>query len=427
MKKGKNDLAWEKLFEKHDILDEIRNNEIFSISSKQINEFREARLMTKFDHSDQMPKLFSEHGITILPDSRGNYILGKFEIFEELQHKDYKPISVNVPDFIQSIETNNITSESTALNIAHMSNMIDYVMQTKEEEPTSFLTLSGRMSSGPIEYKVLNKDKKLHQFNVNNAQIEIDGSYENLNKILLAEAKNKIPKDFNIRQLYYPYRLYLSKSTTKEIMPVFFTYADDIFSFHIYKFDDPMNYSSIKKIDQINFILNNSLNLNLDEVKRISHNVKEVEEPPKVPFPQADNFTRILDMLNYLVERPNKFELSAAYEFDVRQSDYYANCLVYLGFATKQNSRFILTNDGLKIKEMYNSNERNRQIIYSILSHKPFKIAFDSTLKNGGEYDREYITKILIQNVDPIKKISTAKRRMQTVVAWLNWIFSVIE
>ncbi|EGP5438708.1 transcriptional regulator, partial [Enterococcus faecium] len=51
MKKGKNDEAWEKLFDKYDILNEIDRNEIFSIRSKQINEFREARLMTKFDHS----------------------------------------------------------------------------------------------------------------------------------------------------------------------------------------------------------------------------------------------------------------------------------------------------------------------------------------------------------------------------------------
>lgn len=427
MKKGKNDEAWEKLFDKYNILNEIDKNETFSIKSKQINEFREARLMTKFDHSNQLPEIFSDNNITILPDSRGNYILGKFKIFEDLKHKNSKPIPVKIPDFIQSLDITKITSESSALNIAHMSNMIDSVMKTKQNEPQSLLTLSGRMSSGSLQYNILNADKKLHEFTVENAQIEIDGSYENLNNILIVEAKNKIPKDFNIRQLYYPFRMYQNLNTTKDITPVFFTYADDIFSFHVFKFTDTMNYSSIKKVEQINFILNDSLDLNLDEVKRISATVKEIEEPRNVPFPQADTFSRILDMIDYIYERKNKYELAEAYEFDLRQSDYYANSLVYLGLATKQDYYFKLNEDGIKIKNMHNSNKRNALIISKILSHKPFKLAFDSTLKNGGEYDRKYISKVLLDNVESINSMSTAHRRMQTVVAWLNWIFSVIE
>ncbi len=427
VKKGKNDEAWEKLFDKYDILSEIDRNETFSIRSKQINEFREARLMTKFDHSNQLPEIFSKNNITILPDSRGNYILGKFKMFEELKHKNLKPISMKIPDFIQSLDITKITSESSALNIAHMSQMIDSVMRTKHNEPQSLLTLSGRMSSGSLQYNILNVNKKIHEFSVENAQIEIDGSYENLNKILIVEAKNKIPLDFNIRQLYYPFRLYQNLNTTKDITPVFFTYADDIFSFHVYKFTDTMNYSSIKKVEQINFILDDSLDLNLEEVKQISATVKEVEEPKNVPFPQADTFTRILDMIDYIYERKNKYELAEAYDFDLRQSDYYANALVYLGLATKQDYYFKLNNEGIKIKNMHNSNKRNALIISKILSHKPFKLAFDSTLKNGGEYDRKYISKVLLDNVKSINSISTANRRMQTVIAWINWIFSVIE
>ncbi|MCJ0593295.1 hypothetical protein MMJ50_11520 [Enterococcus cecorum] len=426
MKKGKNDEAWEKLFDKYDILNEIDKNGTFSICSKQINKFREARLMTKFDHSNQLPKIFADNNITILPDTRGNYILGKFKIFEDLKYKNLKPIPMQMPDFIQSLDITKITSESSALNIAHMSNMIDFVMKTKPNEPHSLLTLSGRMSSGSLQYNILNSDKKLHKFNVENAQIEIDGSYENLNNIIIVEAKNKIPKDFNIRQLYYPYRMYHNLNTTKDITPVFFTYADDIFSFHVFKFNDIMNYSSIEKVEQINFILNDSLDLNLDEVKRISATVKEVEEPKNVPFPQADTFSRILDMIDYIAERKNKYELAEAYEFDLRQSDYYANALVYLGLASKQDCYFQLNKDGIKIKNMHNSNKRNALIISKILSHKPFKLAFDSTLKNGGDYDRKYISKVLLDNVESINSMSTANRRMQTVVAWLNWIFSVI-
>jgi hypothetical protein len=62
MSKSQNDLAWEKLFEKHKILDRILKDGRFDISAAQIKESgREPRLMTKFDHKSQLPKLFADH------------------------------------------------------------------------------------------------------------------------------------------------------------------------------------------------------------------------------------------------------------------------------------------------------------------------------------------------------------------------------
>lgn len=426
MRVSKNEQAWEQLFEKYNILNRINETGTCQISSKQINEFRESRLMTKFDNSDQLPPILDNNHITILPDSRGNYILGRFNMFKNLVHKDIKPISKKIPDHIQSIDTNKITSESIALNVAHMSGMIDDVMQTGEGEPSSLLTLTGRMSSGLINYNILSSNKKNYNFSVDKAQIEIDGSYENLNKIFIIEAKNKIPKDFNIRQLYYPFRMYHNLHTTKNIVPVFFTYVDDIFSFHVYKFTDIFNYSSIKEVDQINYILNDSLDIDLDTVKKISKQVTPLAEPIGVPFPQADNFSRILDMLDYLSTPKDKWDLAEAYSFDIRQSDYYANCLVYLGLAIKNKDHtFELNSEGLRIKNMHNSNKRNKQIITKILSHKPFKLAFDSTLKNSGEYDRKYIAHLILKNTT--LGGTTPARRVSSVTGWLNWIFSVID
>ena len=81
MNKTKNDIAWEKIFEKYCILDKLAKNERVSISSMEINQFREARLMTKFDHRSQLPKLFVDNKLSILPTSRGTYEIGTFETF----------------------------------------------------------------------------------------------------------------------------------------------------------------------------------------------------------------------------------------------------------------------------------------------------------------------------------------------------------
>ena len=88
MNKSKNDKAWEKIFEKYDILDKISKDGVVSISSTEINEFREARLMTKFDHRSQLPKLFVENKLSILPTSRGTYEIGKFETFCDFNNDD---------------------------------------------------------------------------------------------------------------------------------------------------------------------------------------------------------------------------------------------------------------------------------------------------------------------------------------------------
>ena len=71
---GMNDTAWEMLFDKYHILDEVKRHGQFVISAGQIKEFREPRLMTKFDHRVNLPQIFSENGLAILPVTRGDYL-----------------------------------------------------------------------------------------------------------------------------------------------------------------------------------------------------------------------------------------------------------------------------------------------------------------------------------------------------------------
>lgn len=118
MSKSKNDIAWEKIFEKHKILDAIAAHGSVSIASSHINEFREARLMTKFDHRSQLPVLFDENKLSVLPTSRGGYEIGKFETFCDFIEEDIEITPINFPTFLESIDYKDITSEATAINCA---------------------------------------------------------------------------------------------------------------------------------------------------------------------------------------------------------------------------------------------------------------------------------------------------------------------
>ena len=82
-----NDEAWTHLFEKHHILERINEDGLFLISAKQIRLLREPRLMSKFDNSAGLPMLFAENKLSILPVSRGNYVIGRFDAYQEVEYK----------------------------------------------------------------------------------------------------------------------------------------------------------------------------------------------------------------------------------------------------------------------------------------------------------------------------------------------------
>lgn len=89
---GKNDAAWECLFEKYRILDKIEREGQYIITADEIRKFREPRLMTKFDHKINLPAIFQNNGLSILPITRGEYIISSFsayELFEEPTQEVY--------------------------------------------------------------------------------------------------------------------------------------------------------------------------------------------------------------------------------------------------------------------------------------------------------------------------------------------------
>ena len=70
--------AWKSLIEKYDIVGKIANNGVFHIKASQIKEFREPRLMAKWDSTDSLPEVLRSKKINILPDSRSSYVMSDF-------------------------------------------------------------------------------------------------------------------------------------------------------------------------------------------------------------------------------------------------------------------------------------------------------------------------------------------------------------
>ena len=65
--------------------------------------------------------------------------------------------------------------------------------------------------------------------------MEIDGGFESAERLILVEAKNHISPDFNIRQLYFPYRRF-SQALAKEVVPLYVVYSNGVFHLYRYSF-----------------------------------------------------------------------------------------------------------------------------------------------------------------------------------------------
>ncbi|MEG5062523.1 translation elongation factor [Microcoleus sp. B3-A4] len=424
--KTANDKAWEILFERHKILEEVDKNGFFEIASGQINQERESRLMAKFDHSVNLPDIFRDNHLSILPISRSKYVIGKFATHLKVEYDSETEVTpFAFPAEIESIDYKNLYSESSALHCAFNIGIIDDLVGEK----TAY-TVSGRMSTECFDFNIINSiAKEPYSVKVKNSQCEIDAGFESENYLVLIESKKYFIEDFLIRQLYYPYRLW-SKKITKKVIPVFMTYSNDIFSFFIYEFSNDKDYNSLQLITQKNYTIAPE-EIQRSDVDLILNNIKIIAEPD-VPFPQADKFERVVDLLSLLLERDlTKDDITENYEFDRRQTDYYTNAGLYIGLienykdSLTKKVTFCLTSEGRSILHK-RPKLKYLDLINKILEKKVFYLVFELTLKEGDIPPEDPICKIISENRPDINN-TTIKRRKSTVQGWISWILSQIK
>jgi len=423
----KNDKAWLCLIDKYDILNKVSEESHFIIKSKEINQLRESRLMAKFDHSINLPIIFKKNNLSILPISRGSYIIAKMNTYHPLKISDENIQYTNVPSYLQSLDFKNINSESVALNCALATDILTDFLEDERLIPT----ISGRMGSGSFSFEIGDTKSNRQNINVKNSQIEIDAGVEGTNYLTLIEAKRNIADDFLVRQLYYPYKTW-SKKVKKRIKSVYLIYSDGIFHLNEYVFEDPNRYDSIQLVKSKKYSFER-VNITLDEIINVSN--QRITEEPKISFPQADNFDRIINLGELLKENDKedltREAISENYAFDVRQTNYYTDALRYLGLAQRDYlpgriPYYYLTEEGVRI---FNLSYRNRKIelIKKILEHEVFNKVFKEWLKFGQPSKEKVVSLMKESNLYRINSKSTYNRRASTIIQWIKWIFNTVE
>lgn len=429
--------AWKELFNKYDIEKEVNDNGFYNITAEQIKEFKEPRLMAKWDSSESLTGILKSKKINILPTSRSSYILSDFKLYEDLPKyvEDVtKMQKVEIRD-LESIDIENITSEANAINVLMLSPILEDFLRDGE----NFATFNGRMGTGEFNFSVDRNSKKPLYIDVKNAQCEIDAGLENDNSVVIIEAKNVIHPDFHVRQLYYPYRLWKNR-VKKPIRLVFSIYSNQIFRLLEYKFNDLNNYSSIELVQEKNYTLQDTKITTEDLFKAYKDTKVTIDdnmEVYKTPFVQADSFERIISLIDCLKEEDmSSDKIADIMQFDIRQSGYYFNAGKYLGIFEKYDGeefdeetsqwnkvrKIRLTKKGLEIAKM-NYKPRQLELVKLILKHKIFNELFfetHSTDKLPKKNDIEYLMRKY--NVCDEGQIN---RRAGSVSSWLKWIFKL--
>lgn len=431
------DKKWEEIFEDLSILTKLKKAPTVDISAKEIKKYAEPRLMTKFDHKNNLPDIFYANELSILPKSRGTYVIGRFDAYASFEQK-VRDISIQelpFPDWIESIDFQKITSESTIMDVALISGMLDDFIAEDDGNYTQGLiaTVDGRMSSGNFDFNVFNNKKsgQLIPISVSNSQMEIDGGFENTENLTLIEAKAHSSKTFLIRQLYYPFRAW-EQRIKKKVLPIYLQYDNGIYNLSLFKFEDIKNYNSIKLLRRKSYVIGKT-RISLEEIVSISKWAEQnyVSEPSyeQCPFPQANNLKNILSIINILNKANDKSitkeDLSLKLDFVYRQADYYSNAGKYLGIfeITKKKGIISFTKLG---EIFYGKTLKDQEIllIKLVLRHKPFNIIFKDTLdsKDG---------KLSVSNTyETLKKekllteysCATINRRASTINNWIKQI-----
>ncbi len=408
--------AWEKLIrEKVDT-----SVDLVSLTKKDIEVAtgNELRLMAKVDFSADLPKALQRYGYFILPVKNGEYVLVRgngYHVLEKLP----EPPSVFRPQLDFELETLGVgDSEAQHLDYSFNVGLIERFAGT----PGLRQTIRNRKRMPAINFFV----GKVGPIQVKaGVQVEVDLGCEGRNDLILIEAKTGEPKDFIVRQLFYPYRKWRLEVPKKKTRPLFFCSLEiagkRLYKFWEYEFTDDGQYQSLRLKRGESFLIEpDKKHLTVEELLRT--HVAGCARRQLWDVPQADTFMRVAEIPLLVAQGINtSSKVAAHYQFDSRQSSYYRQAAEFLGLVRQDKDfSYVLTDLG---KEYVNlpADER-RQLLAGLLAHfPPMRAALELFAKAGERgIGRDEIAGLLARH-STIGK-STPSRRAATLLSWLHWM-----
>ena len=391
--------SWDNIFTQHNILSEVKEKGYVDISAQDIKDTdgKEPRLMAKIDFRENLPQIMSDNKLSIMAIKNGLYRIAKNDPFIKIDKEPLTDVmELDAPTNIIGINPFNITSESAALDIAAISGMHKEVFGEE-----SNLVIRGKMRAN------LKFELEGISYDVQGAQIEIDGGYESASSIHLIEAKLGYRSNINIRQLLYPQLYWEGKiKQQKQVRSYIFYLQDDIFRFIPYAYDGVKSHAEHSKEKAFRFKHPDDKIFSLFNIE-----VDASKIDTTIPFPQADKFDRINDMLIIISKNEpiSKDQLAVHFDIVPRQIDYYFNVLKWLKLCSEVEDNLILTNDGKQLMHL-SFRKRMQEIAMIVFSDSIMNAVLDRQIPSAKMF-QEY----------GVESSSTIERRLHTVRAWITY------
>ena len=284
------------------------------------------------------------------------------------------------------------------------------------------------MRTGEFSFEIAQRSGDVMTVDVRNAQIEIDAGFETQNSMVLVEAKNHSAVDFNIRQLYYPFRTW-TKMIDKPVRSIFMTYNNQEMRIHEYDFESSNNFSSIIQRQSGTYTFSPS-KISITDLVEIAKKTPKLDRF-HAPFPQADNFERVIDLVEILLDKPRELgELTKIYGFVGRQANYYSDAARYLGLVEKRagaNGRKYLYATPLATKiTKLEFKERYLEYAKLLVSIDSVSKVFLRAASSNSQPTVSEVREIFNNSADSqYLSGSTIERRALTIKSWSNWLWDL--
>ncbi len=216
------------------------NDEVREVAASV--DFRNHFDATKIDNSAGLPNLLAADDVFVvhLGQGRHQFVYGiasgyhQFEPIPEERRYQWR--------YRLSILNNINTSESNILSVGYNQRIIhDFLYEDIAASPNLHLSHCPQV---PLDYRI-----GADEISVSQVQVEIDFTLEHLGVITVFEARNGEPADFNVLQLFNPYRYYRRVTQSPPVTAINCCYLlrqGDRLRLYLYSFADPQNPGSIQ-------------------------------------------------------------------------------------------------------------------------------------------------------------------------------------
>ena len=418
--------AWQNIFERCKVVEAVKRDGHFDITADKIKAVggKEPRLMAKWDSSFSVPEVFFKNGLGLIATSRGGYRIGPFNVFHKVETDRLNAAQIQsrqIPSWMLSLGKElRERSEPGLLSACYASGIMrEYA---NAESTDIFPGIFGRLTTDKFDFTLgaVNGERKM--ISCDGTQFEIDASYESPEALLIVEAKNVLLEDFNLRQLYFPWR-YLHEKTNKTIRPLFIMRSNEVISVCEYAF---------RKVDEIDSItLVSAKRYSFADTEITTRDLRDalasIRRPKKASdliFPQADRMELVIDLCECLRNAPaDADDIADELNYVHRQGQYYGRAAHFLGLVEKTRSSYRLTAEG---KRIFNLPYKQRQLAIAkqFLQYRVFANCLKSLLEHSVMPDTDTVAKWIVEDKWPMSG-TTPKRRASTVVGWIRWLINL--